>query len=66
MLTLNTGVAVAILAGAVAASAGITYVVTETATTVSCPAAVVTNTGPNKSSILPPGAPVQPYHGKQF
>ena len=66
MLTLNTGVAVAILAGAVAATAGITYVVTKTAVTVNCPASAATNSTPNGSSALPPGAPVQPYHGKQF
>jgi hypothetical protein len=66
MLTLNTGVAVAILAGAVAATGGITFVVTKATVTVSCPAPATTNTTPSGSSALPTGAPVQPYHGKQF
>ena len=66
MLTLKTGVAAAILAGAVAATAGVTYVVTRTAVAVSCPTPAAVNLAPSGPSALPPGAPVQPYHGKQF
>jgi hypothetical protein len=66
MLKLNISVALTILGGAIAVAAGVTYVVTKIAITVSCPAPAFTNAEPSESSPLPPGAPVQPYHGKQF
>ena len=66
MLTLNAGVAVTILAGAIVATAGVTYVVTKTAVTVSCPGPAATNAPSSGSSALPTGTPVQPYHGKKF
>jgi hypothetical protein len=66
MLTLKESVAAAILVGAVAATAGITYVATKTTVTVSCPSPPVAAAPPSASSALPTGAPVQPYHGKQW
>jgi hypothetical protein len=66
MLTLKTSVATAIVAGAVAATAGITYVTTKTAVAVNCPSPSVAASSPSPPSALPPGDPVQPYHGKQW
>jgi hypothetical protein len=66
MLTLKARVATAIVAGTVAATAGITYVATKTAIAVSCPNPPAAASSPSGPSALPPGDPVQPYRGKQW
>ena len=65
MLTLKTSVASAILAGSVAATAGITYIVTiaSVQVKVSCPPAIAA--APVKPD-LPQGAPVPLNQGKTF
>jgi hypothetical protein len=65
-MTLKTSVATAIVAGTIAATAGVTYMATKTAVAVNCPAPPATASSPRAPSALPPGDPVQPYHGKQW
>ena len=66
MLTLKTSIAASIIVGTVAATAGITYVAMKTAIAVSCPNPSPAASSPSGPSALPPGDPVQPYHGKQW
>jgi hypothetical protein len=66
MLTLKTSIAAAIVVGALAATAGITYTVTKTTIAVGCPAPTIMAPMPSGQSALPPGNPAQPYHGKQW
>lgn len=69
MLTLKTSAAVAILAGAMAATAGATYVATKASVNVSiaCPSA---SAEPAQSGVkkpdLPEGAPLPMNQGKKF
>jgi hypothetical protein len=65
MLTLKTGVAAAILVGAVTATAGITYVTARASVTVSCPAAV-SAAPPATRPDLPLGQLPALHQGKQF
>lgn len=69
MLTLKTSVAAAILAGAVAATAGATYVVTKASVNVSvaCPSAP-TEAVPSgvKKPNLPEGTPLPMNRGEKF
>lgn len=67
MLTLKASVAAAILAGAIAATAGITYVATKAnmQVSVSCPPAAASAPSPVKPP-LPQGAPVPLNQGKTY
>lgn len=65
MLTLKTSVAAAILVGAMAATAGVTYVAARTSVSVSCPGAVAA-TPPATRPDLPLGQLPPLHQGKQF
>lgn len=67
MLTLKASVAAAILAGAITATAGATYVATKASMQVSvrCPPAVV-SASPVPKTALPQGAPVPLNQGKTY
>lgn len=65
MLSLKTSVAAIVLAGSIGATAGITYVVTRTRATVSCPAAKTVG-APEQRPMLPAGAPIPTVRGQQF
>jgi hypothetical protein len=70
MLTLKTSVAALLLAGTVAATAGITYVATKYSmqVSVSCPPQSSTLLAPNSGMkpSLPQGAPVPLNRGKTY
>ena len=66
MLTLKTSVAAAIFAIAITATAGVTYLATKTAVAVICPSPLAAAPSSSTRPALPPGNPVQPYHGKQW
>lgn len=67
MFTLKASVATAILAGAVAATAGVTYIATKanTQVSVSCPPTAASAPFPVKPP-LPQGAPVPLNQGKTY
>jgi hypothetical protein len=70
MLTLKTSVAVILIAGTVAATAGVTYVATKSSmqVSVSCPPQSSTSLTPNLAikPNLPQGAPVPLNQGKTY
>jgi hypothetical protein len=67
MLTLKASVAATILAGAIGATAGVTYVATKAnmQVSLSCPPAAASEPAPMRPS-LPQGAPVPLNQGKTY
>lgn len=67
MLTLKVSVAAAVLAGAIAATAGVTYIATKASmqVSVSCPPTAASAPSPARPA-LPQGAPVPLNQGKTY
>lgn len=65
MLTLKTSVAAAIFVGAIAATAGVTYLATKTTVAVSCPSPIVAPSASDNRGI-PLGKPLPLNQGKHW